>query len=60
MLVLPLLLPNLALLQDGETAGWRTWLQGMGEEAGEVIPGAIATFCAQRRCRSRGSRSASW
>ncbi len=31
---------ELGLLHDGETAGWRTWLQEMGEEAGGAIPGA--------------------
>ena len=31
---------GLGLLHDGETAGWRTWLQDMGEEAGDAIPGA--------------------
>lgn len=31
---------DLGLLHDGETAGWRTWLQEMGEDAGDAIPGA--------------------
>lgn len=30
----------LGLLHDGETAGWKTWLEEMGEDVGEAIPGA--------------------
>lgn len=36
----PARIASLGLLHDGETAGWRTWLQEMGEDAAGPIPGA--------------------
>lgn len=33
-------LVGLGLLHDGGTEGWRTWIEEMGEDAGDTIPGA--------------------